>query len=140
MKDALRFVRIPLPSWRAYEAEVGVLLEAGPDESTRMRATTCAVWLPEVLWEDYHQLVERLTTGDWTLGRFLGYLVVKGAQSLVTPIPMVLYCPACSAQHIDEPEPATGWENPPHKTHLCKSCGIMWRPANVHTTGVKALV
>lgn len=28
------------------------------------------------------------------------------------------------------------WTNPLHKSHLCHSCGIVWRPADVPTNGV----
>lgn len=28
------------------------------------------------------------------------------------------------------------WDNPPHKSHLCHGCGIIWRPADVPTNGV----
>lgn len=28
------------------------------------------------------------------------------------------------------------WNNPPHKSHLCHSCGTVWRPADVATNGV----
>jgi hypothetical protein len=75
------------------------------------------------------------------------------------PLPMVLYCPACGTQHIDapkpcdmgvgcdtagvcfaaahgEPERCSGWENPPHRSHLCAGCGIVWRPADIATVGV----
>lgn len=53
------------------------------------------------------------------------------------PIPMVLHCPACGAQHIDE---ATAeWNNPPHRSHLCGSCGCIWRPADIATVGVEAI-
>lgn len=66
-----------------------------------------------------------------------------------TPIPMILFCPACGLQHIDEPEPSLGkrfldpgakeWDNPPHRSHLCAGCGHIWRPADVPTEGVAAL-
>lgn len=89
-----------------------------------------------------------------------------------SPIDMVLHCPACGAQHIDEPKvgepdydsmpdaPIVGliapedlaerfeemrqwelanWTNPPHRTHLCHSCGHKWRPADVATNGVAAV-
>jgi hypothetical protein len=61
---------------------------------------------------------------------------------------MILHCPACGLQHIDEPsppigvEPTTGdgglvmWTNPPHRSHLCHGCGHIWRPADVATEGV----
>lgn len=55
------------------------------------------------------------------------------------PIPMVLYCPNCGLQHVDAPEPENGWENPPHKSHLCHGCKAVWRPADVATVGVEAI-
>lgn len=55
----------------------------------------------------------------------------------VEPIAMILYCPNCHKKHIDEPDPARGWPNPPHKSHLCLFCGTVWRPADIPTTGVK---
>lgn len=53
-------------------------------------------------------------------------------------IPMILHCPKCGTQHVDEGEWAT---TRLHKTHLClnESCGHLFRPANVHTVGVKEL-
>jgi len=50
------------------------------------------------------------------------------------PIPMLLWCPKCNEQHIDAP--SEGWDNPPHRSHLCHACGCIWRPADVATTGV----
>jgi hypothetical protein len=80
------------------------------------------------------------------------------------PIDMVLFCPMCGVQHIDEPEapkyepfkyavdengtkypiipevPAGPvWTNPPHRSHLCNECGCIWRPADVPTNGVLAI-
>lgn len=68
------------------------------------------------------------------------------------PIPMILYCPLCGTQHIDAPEThhldleldragmdssySASWNNPPHRSHLCHSCGAIWRPADVPTVGV----
>jgi hypothetical protein len=65
------------------------------------------------------------------------------------PIPMVLYCPKCHAQHIDAPEweddphdiehgQMRTWTNPPHRSHLCHACSHIWRPADVPTVGVRA--
>ena len=51
-----------------------------------------------------------------------------------TPIPMILLCPLCCGQHIDAP--TEGWDNPPHRSHLCHFCGYVWRPADVETIGV----
>lgn len=57
----------------------------------------------------------------------------------VAPIPMLLYCPRCDRQHVDAPQPEKNWTNPPHRTHECQQCGHSWRPADVATTGVRAL-
>lgn len=71
-------------------------------------------------------------------------LIMKAIRSAVQaeiaePIPMVLWCPACGMQHIDEPAPEKGWDNPPHRSHECQACGLVWRPADVPTTGVGAI-
>lgn len=50
--------------------------------------------------------------------------------------PMILKCPVCKGRHIDEPNEAIGWTNPPHKTHLCTHCGHLWRPHEYPTVGV----
>lgn len=57
-----------------------------------------------------------------------------------SPIPMVLHCPRCGTQHIDEATPE--WGNPPHRSHACQNpgCGCIWRPADVATEGVAAIV
>jgi hypothetical protein len=51
-------------------------------------------------------------------------------------IDMILPCPKCGLQHVDAPEPENGWDNPPHKSHLCHGCGTIFRPADVPTNGV----
>jgi hypothetical protein len=82
---------------------------------------------------------------------------------MIAPIDMVLHCPKCGTQHIDAPEPEPEcdcripimegagqhspscsvfrevWTNPPHKSHLCHGCGVVWRPADVPTNGVAAV-
>lgn len=54
-----------------------------------------------------------------------------------SPVPLILYCPMCHAQHIDEGEFATK----PHHTHACQApgCPMVWRPAIVPTVGVPFL-
>lgn len=59
--------------------------------------------------------------------------------STAAPIDMLLFCPRCHLQHVDEAEPESGWTNPPHATHACKGCGLNWRPSNVPTNGVGSL-
>ncbi len=48
---------------------------------------------------------------------------------------MRLNCPDCGALHIDEGE----FASKPHHTHSCQECGMTWRPAVVHTVGVRFL-
>lgn len=56
----------------------------------------------------------------------------------VIPVPMLLFCPKCNLQHVDEPHGA--WRNPPHRSHLCDYCGYIWRPSDAATTGVLSLM
>ena len=56
------------------------------------------------------------------------------------PVDMLLFCPRCHTQHIDEPDDRTPeWSNPPHRSHLCHSCGCIWRPADIATNGVASI-
>ena len=53
------------------------------------------------------------------------------------PVDMLLFCPICDWQHVDAPDEQTpGWDNPPHKSHLCRMCGHVWRPSDRATNGV----
>lgn len=63
----------------------------------------------------------------------------REAQRPTAPIDMVLFCPKCGTQHVDAPEPGTAWTNPPHKSHLCKSCKHIWRPCDQATNGVERI-
>lgn len=56
-------------------------------------------------------------------------------QHIMSPIPMLLWCPACGARHIDLGE----FAEKSHHTHACQNCGMVWRPAIVHTVGVEFL-
>lgn len=65
--------------------------------------------------------------------------IVDGERLILierAPINMLLFCPHCSEQHIDDPQPEKGWDNPPHRSHECQFCGWVWRPADVATYGV----
>jgi hypothetical protein len=65
----------------------------------------------------------------------------------LTTIDMVLFCPKCGMQHIDRSDvdkvpvrlQGLAWDNPPHRSHLCRGCGHIWRPADVPTNGVEAV-
>jgi hypothetical protein len=65
------------------------------------------------------------------------------AADALAPIPMLLFCPACGLQHIDAPEAARegvkAWDNPPHRSHKCRACEAVWRPADVPTVGVASI-
>ncbi|CAJ5402619.1 gp43 [Burkholderia pseudomallei] len=81
------------------------------------------------------------------------YALAPIEQPAAAPIPMLLFCPRCGTQHIDRPEvhseadasigqqikEVVTWDNPPHRSHLCHACGIVWRPADVATVGVKSI-
>ena len=49
---------------------------------------------------------------------------------------LLLHCPRCGQQHIDQPQPEKGWTNPPHRSHECQHCGWVWRPSDAFTNGV----
>ena len=53
----------------------------------------------------------------------------------LSPIPMLIVCPRCGAQHVDKDE----WATKPHRTHRCDACGREWRPSNLPTVGVDKL-
>lgn len=59
-----------------------------------------------------------------------------GERRSPAPVPLLLYCPACGLQHVDAPDEAKNWSNPPHRSHECQGCGHVWRPADVATVGV----
>jgi hypothetical protein len=57
-----------------------------------------------------------------------------------TAVDMLLYCPNCGEQHIDEPQPEKNWTNPPHRSHECQDCGHIWRPCDLPTNGVAKIL
>lgn len=85
--------------------------------------------------EQHRASAEALLTSplDVALDRVALLLAVMEAGS--APIPMRLNCPGCSELHIDEGE----FVAKPHHTHACQECGLVWRPAVVHTVGVRYL-
>lgn len=64
---------------------------------------------------------------------------VRHVDVVERPVNMVLNCPRCHYGHIDAPDPANGWLNPPHRSHQCQSCSWIWRPADVPTNGVASV-
>lgn len=59
---------------------------------------------------------------------------------MTIPIPVVLHCPSCKKQHVDEGK----WATKPHRTHVCvtdavgKGCGKPFTPSGHRTVGVLA--
>lgn len=47
-------------------------------------------------------------------------------------------CNLAPSHHLDALEKNL-WKNPPHRSHLCQSCGHIWRPADVATNGVQEI-
>ena len=97
------------------------------------------------LWlrENYMSFGQHYSSYD---GLFPSVLRVIDRLREQKPIDMILHCPNCGMQHIDEPEGEGDdeatikrldvWTNPPHRSHLCHGCGHIWRPADVPTNGV----
>lgn len=65
------------------------------------------------------------------------FIVVDKESS--SPIDILLFCPMCFTQHVDQPNPEINWDNPPHRTHQCRSCNYLWRPSDVPTNGVSKI-
>lgn len=102
---------------------------------------------------DYAERVAKFATVN------VGYSALSAALSAsptppggidLSPIKMILFCPACGVQHLDKPDThdeaadkmlagQAPWDNPPHRSHLCHGCGHIWRPADVPTEGVAAI-
>lgn len=85
-------------------------------------------------------IIERLrATADEFSGDRPAFSLNEAADEIErlrnTSIPMRLHCPACGELHLDEGEFATK----PHHTHACQGCGAVWRPAVIHTVGVRFL-
>lgn len=86
---------------------------------------------------------KRITPG------YLRELADRIEDSADEPIKMILHCPDCHCQHIDKPtnsvcgarevNDAEAWTNPPHRSHKCEGCGVIWRPADVYTEGVATI-
>lgn len=76
---------------------------------------------------------ERLSTAIVSFGERVRAQAFKEASE--KPVPMLLWCPQCSARHYDEGE----FETKVHHTHACQTCGHVWRPALVATVGVRFL-
>lgn len=72
--------------------------------------------------------LERESARALTLAKnVLAQHILKGGlmrTKLNEPVKLVLYCPVCQKQHLDEGE----WAVRPHKTHLCLGCGHQWDP------------
>lgn len=98
----------------------------------------------EVIWDEpkrrfyalYYGEEWRDLVGDKLVFAMLQYVcsIQETVNQLIKqPIPMIICCLSCGQQHVDEGI----WATKPHRTHLCKYCGLEWRPAPVYTVGVE---
>ncbi len=90
--------------------------------------------------EAFCTMVEKGTRCTFHMGHsgphhYLPESVVRERQASAEAVPMLLHCPQCGERHVDEGEFATK----AHHTHACQECGHCWRPAVVHTVGVRFL-
>lgn len=61
--------------------------------------------------------------------------LAKLVEELSAPVPLILACPECDVQHVDEGE----WATRRHGIHRCSACGHEWSPAARATVGVRML-
>jgi hypothetical protein len=137
----------------ALEAETEAVRVALAEPAPSLRAAFEADAAP--LGFDLRRVEHPLTVEPWddyadaaTGHRWAGWLAAQVEQPSQPepPLDMVLHCPKCSFQHIDAPEweqnTVAGmhqtWTNPPHRSHKCRACLHIWRPADVPTNGVRA--
>jgi len=95
----------------------------------------------EVAWEAYnHTAGSRDKMLENAIRAYLAALRDAGWSVTKQPINMLLWCPQCHTQHVDEPDARTeGWNTPLHRSHLCHNCGTIWRPADIPTNGIVAI-
>lgn len=108
------------------------------DEVEAMRASASLVAPTlEVRDEKIAKLEKAKHDNEAELERIYDCLIErdKTLTALRAPIPMILWCPMCSARHIDVGDFATK----PHHTHSCQGCGFTWRQSIVPTVGVQFL-
>lgn len=89
-------------------------------------------------WELAHDFLRTDLTSLADAKQRLAMLIVRARLAgplNPSPIAMRLPCPDCGELHLDEGAFATK----PHHTHSCQKCGLTWRPAVVHTVGVRFL-
>lgn len=119
-----------LVTQRVEQEERGVRGEPGHTLITRKINVHSPAWKPdEVLYETVES--EEVERAPVTIRGFARYHLRR-----LRARPAILFCPECGAKHVDEPEPGRGWTNPPHRKHLCHSCGHLWRPFDHDTYGV----
>lgn len=99
---------------------------------------TCGVSLEKDFYIRWAKMIEELKVIENKKLSGVQTKYIRGLSSRLVikpPIPMLLNCPSCSHEHIDEDE----WTTKPHKTHQCQTCGHEWRPCNIPTVGVSKL-
>lgn len=129
-------------------------MEIKPEEALavakHIRAAAAATEPVQGLIEALDWITENGADEDYGVRQRARDALAAYRQSTPEPIPMVMHCPKCGMQHVDgeewEDDPhdieqgqIRTWKNEPHRSHLCHGCGTIWRPADVPTTGVKAI-
>lgn len=89
-------------------------------------------------WIPSPEEIEAIKNGHAVILIVYGYghpAVTLGVSSenYQTPRHLVMNCPRCGIQHIDQNE----WATKQHKTHQCQACGFEWRPYDYPTFGVE---
>lgn len=77
---------------------------------------------------------ERARDQETQTGLVLDDFAFQLGEIEANPVPVELFCPKCTMQHIDEDEWATAQKA--HRKHLCAGCGNIWKPYPAFTVGV----
>ena len=117
MSGEPRAISVPCPYCHAAAGETCVRNYAHPGRQCGQECPTCGVAVDSPCIADTFHLSRAEPTQP------------------AAPIPIRIHCPECHELHVDEGE----WVTKPHHTHSCQACGHTWRPAVVHTVGVRFL-
>jgi hypothetical protein len=126
--------------------EPGYYWVRNPDFKNRPGADEWTVVHINLLKSDFHHLKEgELVVGVNNLemfaraNRFTEFVRIYEPGTDPQPVDLLLYCPNCGRQHVDQPQPEKDWSNPSHRSHECQHCFWKWRPADVPTNGIAEL-
>lgn len=135
-----RVARFPLP----FEVEIwtGHLHEEATPDQLGVRVISQGEPVGEVIGVEEGRFdVEKLRGIVASLAYSLATALtpLRRRDRKAATVDMLLFCPRCHTQHIDKPDEARGWDNPPHRTHECQACKHLWRHSDTFTNGVEAI-